>query len=65
MVVIDYKIANEAMAFFDIGEREYRNHMKLKDDKDIYAMIPAIVNLAFSIELFLKSVLDESAWGMI
>lgn len=63
MVNIDFRIANEAMAFFEVGEREYHCHSKITDEKDVYSMIAAIVNLGFAIELFLKSILNEKAWG--
>ncbi|MCM1256950.1 MAG: hypothetical protein NC307_03770 [Roseburia sp.] len=63
MVNIDFKIANEAMAFFEVGEREYRSQSKITNEKDMYSIIPAMVNLGFSIELFLKSMLDEKVRG--
>lgn len=63
MVIIDFKIASEANAFFEVGEKEYLSHKKINSEKDMYATIPAIVNLAFSIELFLKCMLDEKVRG--
>lgn len=63
MVNIDLRIANEAMAFFEVGEKEYHCHSKIVDEEDVYSMIPAVVNLGFAIELFLKSILNEKAWG--
>lgn len=60
---IDPRIANEAMAFFDVGKQEYLKHgNSISTEKDGYAFIPIIVNLAFSIELFLKCMLEKS-WG--
>ncbi len=60
---IDLRIAKEAMAFFDVGKQEYlKRGSNLNTDKDGYAFIPIIVNLAFSIELFLKCMLEKS-WG--
>lgn len=47
----------EARAFFEIAEKEYRTYSidltNLKVD-DFYKIIPVIVNLALSIELYLK-----------
>ena len=60
---IDLRIANEAMAFFDVGKQEYlKRGSSINTDKDGYAFIPIIANLAFSIELFLKCMLEKS-WG--
>lgn len=60
---IDPRIANEAMAFFDVGKQEYlKRGNSINTEKDGYALIPIIVNLAFSIELFLKCMLEKS-WG--
>lgn len=60
---IDPRIANEAMAFFNVGKQEYLKHGRSIDtESDCYAIIPVIVNLAFSIELFLKSMIKD-AWG--
>ena len=57
---IDPRIANEATAFFNLGKQEYLKHGdSMNSEKDIYTFIPIIVNLAFSIELFLKSMLDN------
>lgn len=39
---IDFRIANEAMAFFEVGERKYRCHSKIADEKDVYFMIAAL-----------------------
>ncbi len=60
---IDPRIANEAMAFFNVGKQEYLKHgNSINTEKDGYAFIPIIVNLSFSIELFLKCMLEKS-WG--
>lgn len=60
---IEPRIANEATAFFNLGKQEYLKHgNSINTEKDAYTFIPIIVNLAFSIELFLKSML-ENPWG--
>lgn len=60
---IDPRIANEATAFFNLGKQEYLKHGNtINTEEDVYAFIPIIVNLAFSIELFLKCMLEKS-WG--
>lgn len=60
---IDPRIANEATAFFDVGKQEYLKHgNSINTEKDVYVFIPIIVNLAFSIELYLKCMLEKS-WG--
>ena len=63
MKIIRMQIANEALAFYDIGSKEYLTHMPafLSDPQDgFYKILPVIVNLAFSIELFLKSFLKDA-----
>lgn len=58
---IDPRMANEAMAFFNVGKQEYLKHgNNIDTEEDVYAIIPVIVNLAFSIELFLKCMLEKS-----
>ena len=60
---IEPRITNEATAFFNLGKQEYLKHgNSINAEKDAYIFIPIIVNLAFSIELFLKSNL-ENPWG--
>ena len=60
---VDPRIVNEATAFFNLGKQEYLKHgNSINTEEDAYTFIPIIVNLAFSIELFLKSMLD-SPWG--
>ncbi len=60
---VDPRIVNEATAFFNLGKQEYLKHRNsINTEEDAYTFIPIIVNLAFSIELFLKSMLD-SPWG--
>ncbi len=60
---IEPRITNEATAFFNLGKQEYLKHgNSINAEKDAYIFIPIIVNLAFSIELFLKSML-ENPWG--
>lgn len=60
---IDTRIVNEATAFFNLGKQEYLKHgNSINAEEDAYIIIPIIVNLAFSIELFLKSML-ENPWG--
>lgn len=59
------KIAIEAVAFYKVGNELFNrylekvnNHEKM-EDIDYMVMWPVIVNLAFSCELFLKSMLSE------
>lgn len=60
---VDPRIVNEATAFFNLGKQEYlKQGNSINTEEDAYTFIPIIVNLAFSIELFLKSMLD-SPWG--
>ncbi len=60
---VDPRIVNEATAFFNLGKQEYLKHgNSINTEEDAHTFIPIIVNLAFSIELFLKSMLD-SPWG--
>ena len=62
MEIIRMQIANEAIAFYDVGSREYSNHMPAlieNPQENFYKILPAIVNLSFSIELFLKTFLKD------
>ncbi len=54
-------VGKEMQAFYQVGKREYeQNISKLKDDPNVfYNLLPAIVNLAFSIELALKTFLKS------
>lgn len=57
------KVGNEAIAFYDVGKREYNDNIgkvKANAEGSFYRLIPAIVNLAFSIELSLKTFIDET-----
>ena len=63
MKIIRMQIANEALAFYNVGSREYSTHMPAltsNPQENFYKILPAIVNLAFSIELFLKSFLEDA-----
>lgn len=62
MEIIRMKIANEAIAFYDVGSREYSSHISAlaaNPQENFYKILPAIVNLSFSIELFLKAFLKD------
>lgn len=57
---IDPRTVNEATALFNLGKQEYLKQGNiLNTEEDVYAFILIIVNLAFSIELFLKSMLEN------
>lgn len=60
-MVIASSIGKEAGAFYRNGARSYLEYKELivADNKYFYDIIPAIVNLAFSIELAAKSFIDE------
>ena len=56
------KVGNEALAFYEVGAREYLTCIKnVASDPEnyFYRLIPAIVNLAFSIELSFKTFINE------
>ena len=62
MDIVSFKIANEALAFYEVGKREYFASVEKVDvdsETCFYRLIPAIVNLAFSIELSFKAGLNE------
>lgn len=61
-MVIASSIGKEAVAFYKSGARSYLEYTKLiaMNNEYFYDLIPAIVNLAFSIELAAKSFIDES-----
>lgn len=61
-MVIASSIGKEAVAFYKSGARSYLENTKLivTDNMYFYNLIPAIVNLAFSIELAAKSFIDEN-----
>ena len=57
------KVGNEALAFFDVGKREYLANIEniaLNPENSFYQLLPAIVNLAFSIELSFKALINET-----
>ena len=56
------KVGNEALAFYEVGAREYLTcieHIASDPENYFYRLIPAIVNLAFSIELSFKTFINE------
>lgn len=60
--IIRMQIAYEGFAFYDIGKQVYLSHINnlIKNPQEyFYKILPAIVNLSFSIELFLKSFLKD------
>ena len=62
MDIVGFKIANEALAFYEVGKREYFasvDKAAVDSETCFYRLIPAIVNLAFSIELSFKAGINE------
>ncbi len=65
MFSIKYKIIDEAMAFYKVGSNIYnvcinkiQNNHNISNE-DFYKLITAVVNLALSIELFIKSYIGD------
>ena len=57
------KVGNEALAFYKVGKKAYNDNIKKinnNPEEAVYGLIVAIVNLAFSIELCLKTFIDET-----
>ena len=58
--MFDPRIAKEASAFYEVGKENYKKCCNGQINQDnVYYFMPAIVNLAFSVELFLKANIDN------
>ena len=56
------KVGNAALAFYEVGKKEYRaniGNIASNPENCFYRLLPAIVNLAFSIELSFKTFINE------
>ena len=61
MKMIRMQIANSAFSFFEMGEKAYNealNKAETDSEAAFYGLLPSIVNLSLSIELFIKSFLE-------
>ena len=58
--MFDPRIGKEASAFYEVGKENYKKLCNSQINHDnVYYFMPAIVNLAFSVELFLKANIDN------
>ena len=56
------KVGNAALAFYEVGKKEYLaniGNIASNPENCFYRLLPAIVNLAFSIELSFKTFINE------
>ena len=60
IVLLNRNIAEGAAQFFVAGSNSYRALDPKITEDNCYAIMPAIVNISFSIELYLKAMLDDA-----
>lgn len=60
MVLLNRQIAEGATQFLIAGKKCYEELSHKITNNNCFALMPAIVNTSFSIELYLKSMLDEN-----
>ena len=50
---ISFEIMNEALAFYNVGKREYLLAIRhIPAEEGFYTMLPAIMNLSFQLNCF-------------